>query len=74
MFETFRDVIDLWATPDVLAGEINARVETVRKWRQRDSIPAEWWLSIISRPTAINAHVSLEIMARLAARTTAAAS
>jgi hypothetical protein len=46
MMNSFRDVIDCWGRVDVMATAIAAPVATVRKWRQRDSIPAEWWLSI----------------------------
>ena len=44
--ETFREVIDLWATPAEMASDIGEKPGTVRQWRFRDKIPAEKWLPV----------------------------
>jgi hypothetical protein len=48
MFETFRDVIALWPTPDVMADDLGHSHFAVRQWKTRDRIPAEWWLRVIA--------------------------
>lgn len=68
MAQTFREIIGLWPSPDVLAAEIGAKPETVRKWRQRDSIPAEWWVAIIEAAKARGNELTTDNLASLAAR------
>lgn len=51
-----------------MATELGARVEAVRKWRQRNSIPAEWWQAIAATAPGKTAGVTAEVMASLAAR------
>jgi hypothetical protein len=48
MFETFRDVIAIWPTPDAMAEDIGHTAFAVRQWKTRDRIPAEWWLRVIA--------------------------
>jgi hypothetical protein len=67
-FANFRAVVELWDTPEVLAGEIGVGVWAARKWSQRDRIPPEWWSAIVSTDTARRGGLTLEILARLAAR------
>jgi len=57
---TFRDIIETWPTPDVLATEVGANAEAVRKWRQRDSIPAEWWLPVVNAGKARGIRLSVD--------------
>lgn len=68
MVRTFRDVIGLWPSPDALAGEIGARVETVRKWRQRDRIPPEWWEPVIQAAQGKGQQITADEIAGMAAR------
>ena len=68
MASSFRDIIGLWPSPDALAAELGAKAETVRKWRQRDSIPAEWWMPLIDVARARSVDLSAAEMATLAAR------
>lgn len=70
MANSFREVVDLWSSPDALAQDIGAKVETVRKWRQRDSIPAEWWLAVIAAARKREAVLTAGEMAEMAARRT----
>ena len=68
MAQSFRDVIELFGTPDALAGELGAKAETVRKWRQRNSIPAEWWLPVIEAGARAGKDLSAEQFASIASR------
>lgn len=70
--ETFRDIIALWPTPEVLAAEIGEKAWTVRKWKQRDSIPASRWLTVANAARAKGNLITAEQMARMAAREVAA--
>jgi len=72
---SFREVIGLWApgstleaSLNALASDVGAPVTAVRKWWQRDRIPAEWWSSVISTRTADSNGITAGILARLAAR------
>ena len=65
---SFRSIIDLWPSADAMAGEIGAGVAAVRKWSQRDRIPAEWWSAVLATPRVRQARVTAELMALLAAR------
>jgi len=44
---TFTQVISMWPNMAVLAEEIGAPHESVKKWKQRDHIPAEWWSALL---------------------------
>jgi len=73
---SFRDVMALWGAPgstldaslNALASEVGAPITAVRKWWQRERIPAEWWSSVLSTETADSKGVTAELLARLAAR------
>lgn len=70
MVQNFRDVIDLWESADVLAAEIGATRAQVRKWKQRDSIPADWWLRVVAAAKLkFEAELSTDTFAGFAART-----
>jgi hypothetical protein len=66
--QSFRDIIALWPSPEALADEIGEKGWTVRKWKQRDSIPSGRWLAVIEAAAARGARVTAEEMARIAAR------
>jgi hypothetical protein len=51
-----------------MALEIGAGIPAVRKWYQRDRIPAEWWLAVLASEPAKYAGVTAETLAALAAR------
>jgi hypothetical protein len=65
---SFRAIIGLWSSIDAMAVEIGAPVTAVRKWSQRDRIPAEWWQAIAQAPVAHRSGVTAELMAELIAR------
>jgi DNA-binding transcriptional regulator YiaG len=45
---TFRDVIDLWPSRDMLARDLNIPSATVRSWRVRNAIPEDVWNALIT--------------------------
>lgn len=73
MTDSFRAVIDLWETDtragaEALAESIPTTPGRVRKWRQRDSIPGDWWHHVAAAAKRDGKPVTLELLARLAAR------
>lgn len=43
----FTEVIDLWPSVADLAGDIDEKIDTVRKWRTRNTIPADKWARVV---------------------------
>lgn len=66
--DSFRSVIELWPSPDAMAIDIGAGIAAVRKWHQRDRIPAEWWKSVLATAPARQTGLTAERMALLVAR------
>jgi hypothetical protein len=64
---SFRQIVDLWPSPTAMALDVGAPVESVRKWRQRDRIPAQYWEAVARSPPAESAAVTSSLMARLLA-------
>lgn len=69
---TFTEIIDLWPAPSELASDINEKPGTVRKWKTRNSIPAEKWLSVIHSANSRRIDLSMNDLA-VAASSAAAA-
>lgn len=46
--DTFAAVIGLWPTAEALAGDLGLGGVTVRAWRNRNSIPPEYWRPLIA--------------------------
>lgn len=67
MRRSFTDIVDLWGPADVLAAEVGVKPASVRKWRQRQSIPANYWMKVVRSPVAVAAGITIEEMAKLAA-------
>lgn len=68
MVSSFREIVDLWDSPDALAAELGAGVWAVRKWPQRRMIPAEWWAPLLRTETAQKHGLTAELLADLASR------
>lgn len=68
MPETFRSIIDLWASREAMAADVGANSRAVSKWWQRDSIPADWWAVVLDTERAKSAGLTAELFTRLAAR------
>lgn len=73
MVSNFREVVELWDTPDVLASEIGVGVSAARKWPQRNNIPAEWWSAVLGTAVAQEAGLTAEMFTGFAARSPVAA-
>ena len=66
MPETFKAAIDLWGSPINLGEDLGVSVERVRKWRQRNSIPGEYWLPVVEAAKRRGYKVSLLALATIA--------
>lgn len=67
-FASFRNVIDLWPSREVMAADVAAGSSSVvSKWWQRDSIPAEWWAAILDTAKANENGLTANILIALAA-------
>lgn len=69
---SFREVVSLWPSRQELASELGVHPEAVRKWSERNSIPAEWWLPILRTPRAEGAGLTADAFAGFVARESAA--
>ena len=65
MPQTFTAAIDLWG-PAALGEDLDVDVERVRKWRQRNSIPGEYWLDMVEAAKRRGYKVSLQALAAFA--------
>lgn len=66
---TFSDIVSLWPTATELAADIGENDGTVRQWKNRDSIPAEYWPKVIAAAAKRRfVGVTAELMAQIAAR------
>jgi hypothetical protein len=61
-----RKIIELWPSPTDMAADVGANPEAVRKWRQRNSIPANFWAAVARSAPAKKAGVTLEAIAMAA--------
>jgi hypothetical protein len=67
---SFRAIIELWGeSRQALAAELpKVSATQVSKWHQRDSIPPEYWVELVSTERARAAGVTPDLLTRLAAR------
>ncbi len=67
---TFAEVISLWVSAAELARDLKIQDLTARAWRQRDSIPAEYWPEIerAAERRGFGELVSVKLLAEIAAR------
>lgn len=63
---TFSDIIARWPSAVALAEDIGESEITVRSWKQRNSIPARHWLSIVRAAQKRKVEVGLEDLAQAA--------
>lgn len=70
MNKTFRDVIDddLGGATETNADDLGVKLETLRKWRQRQRIPPEYWLPVVRVAAERGKSVSIDELAEIAAR------
>lgn len=70
--EDFRAIIVKWPDLDALAADAGAGREAVKKWKQRNTIPSEYWAAIIHGAEAraidgVTADLMVDIARRLKA-------
>lgn len=65
--QTFTDVFDLWKTLRAMSAELDLDYERIRKWRTRNSIPAEYWALLLRSRTASAAKLKADHLVRMAA-------
>lgn len=58
--QTFKQIIQKWPSYQSLADDIGQPVDTVRKWHQRNRIPATVWLSLTSAASRRRYGVTLQ--------------
>lgn len=58
------NIIELWPSLDALSSDVGAKVETVRKWKQRGRIPARHWVAVADAAKGRKLGVSLDVLAR----------
>lgn len=68
----FRTIIDRWPSIDQMAADLSVKPDTVRKWRERDSVPGEYWAAIVRAARDRRLAVRLEDLAAAASRGLAA--
>lgn len=57
---TFKQIIQLWPSHQSLADRIGQPVDTVRKWHQRNRVPATVWLALIKSAADEGLDLTLE--------------
>ncbi len=62
----FTDVIDLWPSARALAEDVGEKTASVHKWRQRDSIPGDKWLAIVTAAKQRGYDIDLGALASIA--------
>jgi len=68
MTDTNADIIALWPHIRSLAEDLGVKEASVRKWKDRDSIPAEYWLPLVAAAERRGIPgVTLELLAQIAA-------
>jgi len=64
----FRDVIDACGHTTGLASALNIEHEAVRKWRQRNRIPVEYWQGVIAAARFCGENVTADDLTRMVAK------
>lgn len=68
MFETHKQIIMAWPHLSDFAGDIGVSVNTAKKMRQRNSIPSDYWPSVVVGAKARRiAGISTDLLASLRA-------
>ncbi len=64
--ESFTEVIDELGGTEKLASALNKKYPTVAAWKQRDSIPGEFWADVAALPKAREVGLTVEGLAKIA--------
>lgn len=69
MFKTHRQIIQAWERLSDFAGDIGVTENTAKMMRQRDSIPADYWPTVVSAASRRKiAGITMELLAILRRR------
>lgn len=64
----FSDLIEFCGGASVLARKLNLRVNTVQKWKDRNSLPPEHWPRVIAIAESKGRKLTADRLMRMAAR------
>lgn len=64
--KNFKEVIGLWPSPAELAGDVGEKADTVRKWKERGSIPSDCWVDLVAAAEKRNFPLNVQLLASLA--------
>ena len=70
--ESFKDIINLWPSPQELADDLGENLHAVRKWRERGSIPSDRWLDLVEAAKRRHYRVTLNLLAEIGKKAKAA--
>lgn len=65
--ESFSDIVKTWGR-EVMAADLGIPKERVRAWERFDTIPDEYWKSILEKAPGRNIPVSPDLLIELASR------
>lgn len=65
---SFQDIIALWGTPSALADDLEEPSRRVWAWKERNSIPARYWVAVVSAAEKRGLEgVTYDVLAEIAA-------
>jgi len=59
---THSDIINNWNTRADLARDMGVKQVTVRKWKERESIPPQYWRTLIKAGKKIKVKITLDML------------
>jgi hypothetical protein len=65
MFESHRQIIDLWPVKAQLARELGVKYGVLKQWYHRGRIPADYWVKIVNAAHEIDQPVTYKLLAEL---------
>lgn len=66
MDKKFSPLLSRWPSLAALASDLGVDYERVKKWRQRDSVPAEYWPGLVAAASERGFRLSLSELHSLA--------
>ena len=69
----FKDIVDLWPSPQDLANDLGVTLYAVRKWGEPGrAIPADKWVDLIAAAKRRHYRVTLDLLAEMSKKAKAA--
>ena len=66
MVSSFSELIDQWPTMTELAADLSEKPGTVRKWKQRECIPADRWRALLDAAKGRDIAIDETLLVRIA--------